>query len=138
MEMADRISTRRGLTNSFFLTLNLAAISTVAALAPKIDQGLNSIALSIVILILCGQCFVWFHTLRSYRLLNKAKYAVIEVLEEKLPARAYSQGEWHALVRSGQHGKYLRLTSAEQSMPLLFTMGYAILLAYMIINALSI
>jgi hypothetical protein len=76
---------------------------------------------------MCGECFVWFCTLRSYQLLNKAKYAVIEVLEERLPARAYSKGEWHATVRSGQYGRYFRLTTAEQIMPLLFALGYVAL-----------
>jgi hypothetical protein len=32
------------------------------------------------------QCLAWFWLLRSYRQLNTAKYAVVGVLEERLPA----------------------------------------------------
>ncbi|WP_229840272.1 RipA family octameric membrane protein [Streptomyces brasiliensis] len=132
VEMADRLSARRGLTNSFFLTLNLAMVSVIASLAPAVARESRVFVLLIALVITCGECFVWFCALRSYRLVNKAKYAVIEVLEEKLPARAYSKGEWHAFVRSGHHGRYFRLTSVEQTMPLLFGLGYVALFAYFV------
>ncbi|MGR3939585.1 RipA family octameric membrane protein [Streptomyces sp. BRA346] len=130
VEMADRISARRGLANSFFLTLNLAAVSVIASVASRVTDEAGIFVPAVALIIMCGQCIVWFCALRSYRLLNKAKYAVIEVLEERLPARAYSKGEWHAVVRSGQHGRYLRLTTAEQIMPLLFSLGYVALFGY--------
>lgn len=132
VEMADRISARRGLTNSFFLTLNLAAVSVIASVASKVTSESGFFIPAVALIIMCGECFVWFCTLRSYRLLNTAKYAVIEVLEERLPARAYSKGEWHAFVRSGKHGRYLRLTTAEQIMPLLFSLGYVALFGYFV------
>jgi hypothetical protein len=124
VEMADRLSARRGLTNSFFLTLNLAMVSAITSVSSKLSTGSGIFVPTVALLVMCGECFVWFCTLRSYRLLNKAKYSIIEVLEERLPARAYSKGEWHAIVRSGQHGRYVRLTSAEQAMPLLFALAY--------------
>ncbi|WSQ11322.1 hypothetical protein OG604_28240 [Streptomyces sp. NBC_01231] len=130
VEMADRISARRGLTNSFFLTLNLAAVSIIASVASKATSEPGIFIPAVALIIMCGQCFVWFCALRSYRLINKAKYAVVEILEERLPARAYSKGEWHAFVRSGQYGKYLRLSTAEQTMPVLFTLGYVAIFAY--------
>ncbi|MGW2055574.1 RipA family octameric membrane protein [Streptomyces sp. NPDC001840] len=132
VEMADRLSARRGITNSFFLTLNLAVISLIASMVSKVASESEIFIPVVALIITCGECFVWFCALRSYRLLNKAKYAVIEVLEERLPARAYSKGEWHTFVRSGQHGKYFRLTSAEQAMPLLFALGYVALFVHFV------
>ncbi|WP_435835435.1 RipA family octameric membrane protein [Streptomyces albidoflavus] len=132
VEMADRVSARRGLTNSFFLTLNLAAVSVIASVVSKLSSESGVFIPIVTLIIMCGECFVWFCTLRSYRLLNRAKYAVVEVLEERLPARAYSKGEWHAFVRSGKHGIYVRLTTAEQIMPLLFSLGYVALFGYFI------
>ncbi|MEU7292288.1 hypothetical protein AB0A76_03620 [Streptomyces exfoliatus] len=124
VEMTDRMSARRALTNSFFLTVNLAAVGAIGTANVGDLSRESSIVPVIAGLILMSQCFVWFHTLRSYRMLNKAKYSVIEILEEKLPARVYSKGEWGAYVRSGKKGRYLRLTTAEQMMPVIFGAGY--------------
>ncbi|MDV9187091.1 hypothetical protein R6L23_02470 [Streptomyces sp. SR27] len=130
VEMADRMSARRALTNSFFLAVNLAAIGAVGTAVIRDFTRQSSIIPVIASLILMSQCFAWFHTLRSYRMLNKAKYSVIEILEEKLPARVYSKGEWGAYVRSGKRGRYLRLTTAEQMMPVIFGAGYFSVLLY--------
>ncbi|MFG2545699.1 hypothetical protein ACGFOM_24995 [Streptomyces sp. NPDC048594] len=132
VEMADRLSARRGLVNSFFLTLNLAVVSVITSVSSKLTSETGIFVPVVALLVMCGACFVWFCTLRSYRLLNRAKYAVIEVLEERLPARAYSRGEWHASVRSGQHGRYFRLTSTEQALPVLFGLVYVALFGYFV------
>lgn len=124
VEMTDRMSARRALTNSFFLTINLAALGTLGSLAAKYPRTWNDFASLIGVLALVAECFVWFYTLRSHRQLSKAKYTVIEVLEEKLPSRPYSKGEWGAYVRSGKQGRYFRLTTAEQMMPLIFGFSY--------------
>jgi hypothetical protein len=124
VEMTDRMSARRALTNSFFLTINLAALGALGSLAAKYPRSWNDFVSLIGILALIAECFVWFYTLRSYRQLSKAKYTVIEVLEEKLPSRPYSKGEWGAYVRSGKQGRYFRLTTAEQMMPLIFGLSY--------------
>ncbi|WP_329286728.1 RipA family octameric membrane protein [Streptomyces sp. NBC_01455] len=124
IEMTDRMSARRALTNSFFLTINLAALGAVGSLVTKYPGTWSDFASLIGMLALIAECLVWFYTLRSYRQLSKAKYTVIEVLEEKLPSRPYSKGEWGAYVRSGKQGKYFRLTTAEQMMPVIFGLGY--------------
>lgn len=109
----------------------MGATGSLAAKDPREWSNLISI---IGILILLSQCFVWFYTLRSYRMLNKAKYSVIEVLEDRLPARIYSKGEWGAYVRSGKKGNYLRLTTAEQMMPIIFGLGYVATFLYLVLT----
>jgi len=132
VEMTDRMSARRALTNSFFLTVNLALMGTIGPLTAKNPHDWSTLISIVCVLILLSQCFVWFYTLRSYRMLNKAKYSVIEVLEDRLPARIYSKGEWGAYVRSGKKGNYLRLTTAEQMMPIIFGIGYAFSFIYLV------
>ncbi|MFJ4525652.1 hypothetical protein ACIP4Y_32720 [Streptomyces sp. NPDC088810] len=81
VEMADRVSSRRNLTNTFFLTLNTAV---VGALAVGSGAGLpHSSAWVLVagLLILLAQCMAWYVMVRSYRQLNAAKYAVIGAFE---------------------------------------------------------
>ncbi|MFJ2761983.1 RipA family octameric membrane protein [Streptomyces prasinus] len=131
VEMTDRMSARRALTNSFFLTINLAALAALASLAAKYPTGWSNFVSAVGAFALIAECFVWFYTLRSYRHLSKAKYAVIEVLEEKLPSHPYSKGEWGAYVRSGKQGKYMRLTTAEQMVPAIFGFAYLATFLYL-------
>ncbi|MFD5310565.1 RipA family octameric membrane protein [Streptomyces ardesiacus] len=134
VEMTDRMSARRALTNSFFLTINLAALGAVGSLAAKHPRDWSAFVTTISALALIAECFVWFYTLRSYRQLSNAKYTVIGVLEEKLPSRPYSKGEWGAYIRSGKQGKYFRLTTAEQMMPLIFGIGYLAMFLYSLLK----
>lgn len=88
VEMADRMSARRGLANSFFLTIN----TTVLGILGTHEA---SWYLAVAGIILCGS---WWALLKSYRDLNRAKFGVILAMEEKLPARLYGD-EWNRLRR---------------------------------------
>src|ERR1019366_3230044 len=93
VEMADRISARRNLTNTFFLTLNTAIFAAIGALW-KDQTKIASWLLVFPLLAFVVQCGAWFFLVRSYRQLNSAKYTVIGVLEERLPASPYWKAEW--------------------------------------------
>ena len=84
VKMADRISQRRGLTNTFFLTLN-TAIFTAIGLFWEHKPGGSVWWLSFPMAMLLGECFAGFYLLRFYRLLNTAKYQVVGALETRLP-----------------------------------------------------
>jgi hypothetical protein len=123
VEMADRISQRRGLANAFFLTLNTAIFALVGVFwknRPDADAWWLVFPLVAVL----AQCFAWFYIVRSYRLLNTAKYEVIGVLEERLPASPYWRAEWSALGEGKDWRKYWPLTHIEQWIPLLFGTVY--------------
>ena len=125
VEMADRISQRRGLTNTFFLTFNTAIFGLVATFwkdRPNGDAGW----LTIPLLVLLGECFAWFYLLRSYRLLNTAKYKVIGALEERLPSSPYWRAEWVALGEGSDRKRYLPLSHLEKWIPVLFAALYII------------
>ncbi|MEU7279028.1 hypothetical protein AB0A69_09655 [Streptomyces sp. NPDC045431] len=124
VEMADRTSSRRNLTNTFFLSLN----SVIAAMLTGLGGGGLTHAPLWALLgglaILFAQCVAWFVTIRSYRLLTAAKYAVIGAFEERLPAYAYSRAEWQALGEGRDWRKYLPLTHVEQWVPFVFALTY--------------
>lgn len=86
VEMADRISARRGLANSFFLSINTG----VMALLGTQDVRWYLAAAGIV------TCVTWWALLKSYRDLNRAKFAIILAMEEQLPVRIYAD-EWTRL-----------------------------------------
>lgn len=126
VEAAERVSTRRALTNAFFLALNTTAFSAVGAFWAKTPQGIGLGGLVPPLLALLAVCLVWWALVRSYRQLNEAKFSVVHELETRLPANVFTW-EW-ALIRTRQprfHG-YLRLTVLEQVIPVLFSLLYVI------------
>ncbi|TKK89223.1 hypothetical protein FDA94_09775 [Herbidospora galbida] len=125
VEMADRISARRSLTNTFFLSLNSAVVALLGAVGGRLGS-LPVLTLTAGLIILLGQCAAWYVIVRSYRQLNSAKFQVISVFEERLPAFAYSRAEWVALGEGRDWRRYLPLTHVEQWVPLLFAVAYVL------------
>ena len=131
VEMADRVSNRRGLANTFFLGLN-TAILTVIGVFWQHPPHSHIVLLAIPFVVLIGQCLAWFWILRSYRQLNSAKYAVVGALEERLPASPYWAAEWAALGSGRDPARYWPLSHVETGIPAFFaaayTAGFVILL----------
>lgn len=128
VEMADRISARRALANTFFLTLNTAVLTAFGVLwsnPPSAPPWLLVIPLAA----LFGACGAWFYLVRSYRQLNTAKYEVIGALEERLPASPYWTAEWTALGEGRDRSLYWPLTHLEQWAPILFASLYVLAFA---------
>jgi hypothetical protein len=123
VEMADRVSARRGLTNTFFLTLN-TLIFTAVGVFWKDRPAAATWLLIVPLIALLVQCAAWFWLVRSYRQLNTAKYVVIGALEERLPASPYWRAEWTALGEGRDHSKYWPLTHLEQWIPVAFAAMY--------------
>jgi hypothetical protein len=123
VEMADRISARRGLANTFFLTLNTAIFTLVGVLWQHPAHASRALIV-VPWMVLLGQCLAWFWLLRSYRQLNTAKYAVIGALEERLPASPYWAAEWAALGRGEDASRYWPLSHVEQLVPGFFAAAY--------------
>jgi hypothetical protein len=126
VEMADRVSARRNLTNTFFLSLNSTVVAVVAAVSGHALTRMSPWVLVSGLLILLAQCLAWWVMVRSYRQLNAAKWAVIGAFEEKLPAYAYSRAEWGALGEGRDWRSYLPLTHVEQWVPLIFSACYLV------------
>jgi hypothetical protein len=124
VEMADRISARRGLTNSFFVTLNTGIFTLVPTFGRTPPPDNKEWWLAIPLVAILGQCFAWFYLVRSYRLLNSAKYQVIGALEERLPASPFWRAEWWALGEGKDRTRYWPLTHIEQWIPVLFGLAY--------------
>ena len=86
VEMADRISARRALANTFFLTVNTG----LAALLGGNNLRWYVAAAGILF------ALAWWALLRSYRKLNWAKFEVINAIEPRLPLQPFSD-EWRLL-----------------------------------------
>ncbi|QLQ40311.2 RipA family octameric membrane protein [Micromonospora robiginosa] len=128
VEMADRLSSRRGLTNTFFLTLNTAIASLGTILSESLKERPKA-ALYLLLIVLLTQTGAWFAILRSYQQLNSAKYRVIGALEEHLPASPYWKAEWAALGSGRDKRVYWPISQVEQIVPVLFALTYVGLMA---------
>jgi len=124
VEMADRISSRRGLTNTFFLTLNTAVFTLFGVLWKDRPAEISDWALVLLAAVAVGETAAWWVIVRSYRQLNTAKYKVVGLLEERLPASPYWSAEWTALAKGEDASIYLPLTHVEQWVPVLFAVVY--------------
>lgn len=112
VEMADRVSARRVTANTFFVTVQSAMV-TAFGFAKQERWPLAVAGLVVAV--------AWWLSLRSYRMLNRAKFEVINRMEARLPAQPYVE-EWRILdnAEGPLHKRYAALSFVEQTVPLVF------------------
>ena len=135
VEMADRVSQRRDQSNRFYVALlgALAAILVIAARFVLSDDGESSMFMTAVFLTsgIFGAILsiIWYLNIRSYRVLNSAKFEVIHEMEKEIPFDGYAK-EWEILRPPEGSPKYLQLTAVEQFVPILVFLTFAALAGY--------
>lgn len=125
VEMADRVSARRMLANSFFIGVHAALITAFTVLLKEkvLSPTLVGLTPFTAVILLC---FVWWRVVHSYRQLNSGKFKVVHALEQMLPVAPYD-AEW-AVLGSGKNKKlYLPLTHIENWVPVCFGVLYMLL-----------
>jgi hypothetical protein len=133
VEMADRVSARRSLTNTFFLTINAALLAATGAVSQSTLREAPAWGLALVTMVALCQCAVWFLLIRSYKQLNGAKYKVIGELEKRLPALLYSDAEWAELGEGKSFRDYAPLTHVELWVPASFAALYLVTVSVVLI-----
>ncbi|WP_329220592.1 hypothetical protein [Streptomyces microflavus] len=128
VEMADRVSARRGSANAFFLSVQTTLISIMALTHGRLESTNQAIYLAISI---AGVTLSisWWLQLRSYRDLNTAKFAVINKIEESLPIQLFKD-EWESLKRDPLpplRKRYAELGYVERVIPGVFALLYVLL-----------
>ena len=110
--MANSVSQRRDNMNNIFITLNLAIMAAVS-----ITWDIKSLFILIAGITIC---ILWILNIRNYKLLNTAKFNVINSIEEKLPSAPFKD-EWQFLKNSK---KYMDSTTLERILPITFIILY--------------
>ncbi len=127
VETSERLVARRQVVNTFFLSANALALSALGLIAREASQSpliaLGIIAIAVAALLLC---VAWKTLVGSYRQLNRGKFAVIDRLEEKLPAALF-RAEWAALGRGDDPKVYKPFTATEEVVSLIFMVVYALI-----------
>lgn len=137
VEMADRVSARRATANSLFVTLHTALIAAIGLVRPRrledvggtVTQRLVEDNFGLLLAASLGivLAIAWFLLLRSYRLLNRAKFKVIDEFEEGLPEKErVFRREWQLLKKDPLpvRERYTELGLVEQIVPLAFIAIY--------------
>lgn len=125
VEMADRISSRRDIANTFFLTLNGLALGSAGALIERGYTLSQKWALIFPLLVLWLLCFFWNRLISSFKQLNGVKFYIVGELETRLPASPYRKAEWEVLLKEGKDRKvYWPLTHVESKIPVIFAVAY--------------
>ncbi|MFF3787447.1 hypothetical protein [Streptomyces sp. NPDC001933] len=128
VEMADRVSARRGTANAFFLSVQTTFIALVSFGFPRLSESPWWVSLAVF---LAGFTLsaTWWMQLRSYRDLNTAKFKVINKLEERLPVKIFAD-EWKELKRDpipAWRERYAELGASERTIPVVFVAAHLLL-----------
>jgi len=123
VEMADRVSARRGTTNAFFIILQCLLVATVALLGTATAAVGAAAKTSITGLCVVGMIasVAWFFQLQGYLAISDAKAQVILNLEKRTSAKIF-RPEWKRLrvVRFAWLPKFTELSLLEQLVPAAF------------------
>lgn len=114
VEMADRVSARRGAANSFFLALNAALTAFAGSRGSDSSWAVPAAGVLLAV--------AWWLLLRSYRDLNAAKFSVILEMEARLPAQPFG-AEWKHLKKDALpwwKGRYAEQGTVERIVPVIF------------------
>lgn len=116
VQMADNISSRRAKSNTFFTTINTTVIGVCTTGFVGVDKNLILITGVLI-------SIAWLLSIRSYAMLNQAKFKIINKIEESLPVQGFTN-EWEEL----KGKRYFKLTSNEFYVPIAFIVIYIIYL----------
>jgi len=137
LSSAHHISDLRQRCNAFFLTLHTAVLGGVAYLwvqqrpptAVADSPQVLAWAALLVGLVGVSVSVCWKLLLRTYRSINSVKYRILDVLEDRLPARVYGKAEWTQLnEREPDRPRYIALSKIEECLPVLLGLVYVVVI----------
>ncbi len=133
LEMADRISHRRQVANTFILSINTAIVTLCGILLNFAGIPCRSIWLLLTAGAGVVLSYVWYRLVRSYKDLNSAKFAVIHEIENALPIQPYA-AEWKKVGEGKDAKLYLPFTHIETNVPWVFGGLYLAAIVFVILS----
>ncbi|MES2930220.1 MAG: hypothetical protein V4665_00330 [Patescibacteria group bacterium] len=126
LHIFNHTSDRRQKANEFFLGINAAIIGILGYI--EIRMTFQSPIFFIFIPIVgTGICYSWYKIISSYKQLNRAKFAIIHMLEKRLPIALF-ETEWELLGKGMDKRKYDPLSQIEKNIPLMFISIYVVII----------
>lgn len=124
---ADKISSNRMDANKFFMTINSFILTAYSMFFEKITSAIWVVPIIGIIISLA-----WIRMLKSYSMLNSAKFKIINKIEVQLPLQPYKD-EWDILKNNCE---YKTLSKTEQKIPYVFGVVFLVLLIIQLHSAL--
>jgi hypothetical protein len=126
----EKISDRRDSANRYFITLN-SSIFVLAGLVIQYTQNNQKLFLiGLCLLGLAVSVIFWF-SINAYKQLNTGKFAMVHIIEEKLPLQLYKD-EWKILGEGKNKKKYFPFSHIERLIPIVFFVCYLGVLVYLV------
>lgn len=124
VEMADRVSERRAQSNKFYISI-ISSIFVFSSLISLLEIETDYLLMSFFLIASLNiiLCFIWIITIDSYKKLNKAKYKVIQQMEDSLEFKCYQIEEGYL-----NDIKYIQFTKIEKYIPYVFILLNLILI----------
>ena len=128
VNMADKISERRGNANKFYSALLLAFLSAITAFITKNLYEYYPVLLILLVLQIT-LCIIWIVSLNTYKNLNKAKFDVINEMENNLLVQAYTL-EWKYFKKY----QTITISRIEISIPIVFILASISIIIYILMD----
>jgi len=122
---AESVSSRRGLSNTYFLTLHTLIVTALGILYENGFQIQSKWVVFMPLLGLLTLCWTWWRLNQSYKQLNDAKFKVIDEFEKHLPTMPFVSAEWRVLGEGKDPKLYRSLSDVENWVPIIFAGLYA-------------
>ena len=119
VDVADRMNARKELINKLFISAHAIIFTYLAS------QEIHSSVSMLLPVFGIFLSFIWASIIRNYRVLNNAKFEVIEEMETRLPWNVF-KSEWDKLGRGRNKKTYHNISSVELKIPFLFSFLYFI------------
>ena len=124
-DLTDRVSARAPVVDTFFLTINTAAIALIGLLwARQAPLNVSPWLLLIPLVPLLANCNIWWNVIQGRRRILTAKTQVTVGLEERLPAQPLGAAEWNEYLKTHRRGRLPRRTTGTQWIPVAFGLMY--------------
>lgn len=114
VDVANDNAEKRSNSNNIFITINVALLAVIS-----FSLDFKSIILAVVGIVIC---FLWKRSIKSYRILSRVKFDIVNEMEKKLPLKPYIC-EWNELEKEKD---YSQLSSIEKVIPGVFIVLFSI------------
>jgi hypothetical protein len=112
-DLTDRASARAPVIDTFFLTINTAAIALIGLLlARQAPLSVSPWLLLVLLVPLLANCNIWWNVIQGRQRTLMAKIQVTVGLEKRLPAQPLGAAEWKAYLKTHPGGRLRARTRA--------------------------
>jgi hypothetical protein len=132
---ALKVSARRSVANTFFLTVSTGLLSTEGVMISQTITRLTVFQAAFVTILTVASilfCSTWYFVILSYQQLNAGKFQIIHEIERALPSETY-RTEWSLLGKGKNHSKYRPTSELERRVPLIYIAIFVVVEAAILI-----